>query len=571
MTHRLVLAILFSLAVSLPHPARADFGDCTDNAYLESFPDAPSALDLNCVELFNFAFSTPGGERRMRGIQDVSADWAFRPGAAAAVERGARLAADAFARLGDYRIDDVTLLILDDAHASFYSGDAASREVLAVTDGHHDASGGREGECLITQFLLGRGGDPDELAVTVAHEIFHCLQFASLSLGQMRTIGRGGDWWVEGTAEYFAALAVPESLEFTDRSAPFNAAVEESIALNAMGHESVIFFYWLHQARGPSGLMPFMRAMAEDGSASAQQAAMRAQLPDEEWLRFAEDYSDRAIGHPQGGALALNPPGGEVLSFDENETLEFPLAPFVIGLGSVEYQCGEWENTLRPERTNLAVQDLGGSSWDDYPEDVNTREPPSGNYRIVALHTESEEKSLSIETERTVVCEPCGGSDRVDACLVGTWFQSGGGAIEWMKAQGIPITASHSGPRIITYRDDGVYGTEAFATGLTIRTEDMVGVGEGFLTVVAGRWSADEGRMVICQDSGMLSGRVTVTSRYGTGTMPISQPGTGQLSLGYSCAESTLTTTVDFPGLSPMVTHYTKAPEAPEVPAPGAD
>ena len=562
MTHRivLVLAVLSGLAVSLPQAARADFGDCSDNAYLEAFPDAPSALDLNCVELFRFEYSTPGGSRQMRGIQDISADWAFRPGATAAVERGARLAADAFARLGDYRIDDVTLLILDDAHASFYSGDA-SREIQAITDGHHDASGGRKGECLITQFLLGRGGDPDELAVTVAHEIFHCLQFASLSLGQMRTIGRGGDWWVEGSAEYFSALAVPESLEFTDRSAGFNAAVEEGVALNAMAHEAVIFFYWLHQLSGPSGLMPFMRGMAEDGSASAQHARMRAEMSDDKWLRFAEDYADREISHPQGGALALNPPGGEVLSLDRNETLEFPLAPFVIGLGTVEYDCGEWDNTLTPERANVAVQDVGGSSWDDYPEDVNTREPPSGNYRIVALHTESEERSLAIETERTVVCEPCGGSDRVDACLVGTWFQSGGGAIEWMKAQGIPITASHSGPRIITYRDDGVYGTEAFAAGLTIREEDMVGVGEGFLTVVAGRWSADEGRMTICQDSGMLTGRVTVTDRYGTGTMPISQPGTGRLSMGYSCSASSLSTTVDFPGLSPMVTRYTKVPE----------
>lgn len=561
MTHRPVLTILFCLALSLPHLARADFGDCSDDGYLDRFPDAPTAMGLNCIELFNFTFSTPGGSRQMRGIQDISADWAFLPGAPEAVERGARLAADAFAALGDFRIDDVTLLILDDAHSTFYSGADEEREVMAIVDGIEDAEGGREGECLVTLFMLGRGGDPDELAVTVAHEIFHCLQYASLTVSQMRTFGSGGQWWIEGSAEYFAALAVPESRSFTDRSAPFDASVAGEVALNAMWHEAVIFFYWLHAERGPSGLMPFMRAMASDGSASAQHAAMRAQLPDEEWLRFAEDYADRAINHPQGGALALNPPGGVVLSFDENETLEFPLAPFVIGLGTVEYDCGEWDNTLTPERPNVAVQGQGESSWEDYPEDVNTREPPSGNYRIAALHTESEERSLSIETERTVVCEPCGGSDRVDACLAGTWFMSGGGPIEWMKAQGIPITSSFSGPRIVTFRDDGVYGTEAFATGLTVRAEDMVGVGRGFLTVAAGRWSANEGRLAICQDSGGLTGRVTVTTPRSRGTMPISQPGAGQLSLRYSCSESSLSTTLDFAGMSPMVTHYTKVPE----------
>ena len=147
MTHRivpgLVLVILFCLAVSLPHQARADFGDCSDDGYLDRFPDAPSAPGLNCVELFNFTYSTPGGPRQMRGIQDISADWAFLPGAPEAVERGARLAAAAFAALGDFRIDDVTLLILDDAHSTFYSGAEEEREVMAITDGHADAAGGR--------------------------------------------------------------------------------------------------------------------------------------------------------------------------------------------------------------------------------------------------------------------------------------------------------------------------------------------------------------------------------------------------------------------------------------------
>ncbi|MFQ5565865.1 MAG: hypothetical protein ACE5EU_05835 [Paracoccaceae bacterium] len=562
--HRLVpvLAILFALAVSPAHQARADFGDCADDGYLGRFPDAPSALGLNCIEVFNFGFSTPGGERRMRGIQDISADWAFLPGAPEAVERGARLAADAFASLGDFQIDDVTLLILDDAHATFHSGEDEEREVMAIVDGIEDADGGRKGECLVTLFMLGRGGNPDELAVTVAHEIFHCLQYASLSASQMLTFGSGGQWWIEGSAEYFAALAVPESRSFTDRSAPFDAAVDADTALNAMWHEAVIFFYWMHPTSGPSGLVPFMRAMATSGSASAQHAAMRSVLADEKWLDFAEEYSDQAISHPQGGALALNPPGGEVLIFDENEELEFPLAPFVIRLATVEYECGKWENTLTPERPNLAVREQGESSWTEYPEEVDAREPPAGRYRIAALHTGSEERSLSIEAERTVSCEPCGESDRLDACLAGTWIMSGGGPVEWMKRQGVPIVASHSGPRIVTFRDDGVYGTEAFAAGLTVRDTDFVGVGEGFLTVAAGRWSAHEGRLTICQDSGGLTGTATVTTPRGTGTMPISQPGAGRLSQRYTCSESSLSTTMDFPGLSPMVTHYTRVPEA---------
>jgi hypothetical protein len=560
MTHRfgLVLAAVFGLSALIPQSARADFGDCASAEYLTAFPGAPIALGLGCVELFRIDFSSSGGMRQIRGIQEFSADWAFRPGATAAVERGARLTAAAFAALGDFQIDDVTLLILDDAHATTFSDDP---EVLAITDGVRGPSGARPGECLITLYMLGLGGDPADLAVTVAHEVFHCLQYASLSAGQMATVGAGGDWWIEGSAEYFAALAVPESLPFTDRSGPFDAAEQPRTALNGMAHEAAIFFYWLHPTRGPSGLMPFMRAMAASGDASAQHSAMRGQLSNDEWLRFAQDYTDRMISHPRGGALALNPRGGEVLQFDRNRTLEFPLAPFVIGLGTSEYDCGEWENTLRPDDANVGAKELGTTAWGEYPEEVDAHDPARGRYRIVALHTESGERSLSIKAERTVSCEPCGGSDELDACLAGTWVMTGGGPVEWMRSQGVPITRSFSGPRIVTFRDDGVYGTDSFAGGLTVRQGDIVGQGEGFMTRAAGRWSAEEGRLTICQDSGVLSGQVTVTTPRGSGTMPINQPGAGQLMQRYTCSEASLSTTLNFAGMSPMVTQYTKVPE----------
>jgi hypothetical protein len=492
MTHhpgfKLILAVLICLAIWVPQVVRADFGDCSADAYLDRFPDAPSAPGLNCIELFRIDFTASGGARQIRGIQDISADWAVRPDAVAAVERGARLAAAAFSRFSGFEIDDVTLLILDDAHVDTYSD---TREVLGIADGRRDPAGGRPGECLITLYMLSLTGDPVSVAVTVAHEVFHCLQYASLSAGQMATVGAGGDWWIEGSAEYFAALAVPDSIRFTDRSGAFDSAVDSGFALNGLAHEAVIFFYWLHQARGPSGLVPFMRGMAVSGDAPAQHAAMRTQLPDDEWLRFAQDYVDTNFGHPQGGELALSPPEGERLAFDENETLEFPLLPFVISLGWANYDCGRWRNTLTPDDGNAAAQENGEGAWNTYPDEVDARDDPPGRYRIAALHTGSEERTLSIEAERTVSCEPCGGTDELDACVAGTWIMTGGG----------------------------------------------------------------------------LTGTTTVTHRGVTGTMPISQPGSGRVRQDYSCSESSLTTTLHFGGMSPMITDYAKLPES-EPPSP---
>ena len=48
-----------------------------------------------------------------------------------------------------------------------------------------------------------------DIPTSIAHEMFHCVQYASLSPEQMATYGAGGDWWIEGSAEYFANLTLP--------------------------------------------------------------------------------------------------------------------------------------------------------------------------------------------------------------------------------------------------------------------------------------------------------------------------------------------------------------------------
>ena len=553
-----VLIFVFSVFFLLPSMARADFGDCNHVDYMSVFPDAPTAIDLNCVEIFNFGYATPGGARYIRGIKDISGDWAFAAGAEAAVERGAQLAVTAFSELGNYDIDDVTLLFLDDAHDL---AERPGRIVLAMTDGLGGIGGGRAGECLITLYALSPGTDTLDLTVTVAHEIFHCLQYRSLTAAQMSTVGTGGDWWIEGSAELFSAYAVPGSGPYTDRSETYDAGVDAGLALNEMRHEAGIFFFWLVGRSGLSTLMPFLYAMAGSGDASAQQAAMRSALSDADWLRFAQDYVDRKIKHPQDHVLALYPSILNTYGFTENGTERIPLEPFVLTHGFVDYTCGEWRNTVRPETANLSARRDTETEWSIYPETIDAVDAGEAHYRFAAMHTAGAAVDFVIDAERIRSCEPCAGSDAVDACLVGTWQMSGGGAVEWMRANGIPITRSRSGPRIVTFRGDGAYGTEPFDLSLTVRQGDMVGQGEGYMTVAAGRWSAADGALNICQDSGTMSGEVTVTTPRHSGTMPVSQPGAGQLTQSYSCSERSLSTTLDFTGMSPMRTEYSKISE----------
>lgn len=124
---RRTLAFGFALAAS---PAMAQVPDCMSDGYLASFQVA-GLEELTCAELFRFTFPTPDGERLVRGIADLNADWAFQPGTVAAVEAAAREATDALADLGAYRIGDVTILLLADQATPEATRDPDARQVLA--------------------------------------------------------------------------------------------------------------------------------------------------------------------------------------------------------------------------------------------------------------------------------------------------------------------------------------------------------------------------------------------------------------------------------------------------------
>ena len=559
---RLWMVAALSLLPLFPVPAQAEFGDCTDPAYLSRFPDAPAAGSILCVELFRFTVATPGGPREIRAIQDVVGDWAAPPGAAGGVERGAREAAAAMAAGGSFATDDITLLLLDDA-----SSLTPGRQPVAVTDGRRDASGARPGECLVSLYGLTPAAAGDEIAVTTAHEMFHCIQFASLSAGQMGTVGGGGDWWIEGSAEYFSAFAVSGSQPFTDRGADFDALVDGGTPLNAMAHEAgVFFFWWAGTAGGPGQLMDFLRAMAGSGGAGAQRAAMRSVLSDDQWLRFATDYADQAITHPQGGGLGSLPSMRETRTVSGDVTETLTLEPFAILLGTFDYDCGTWGHTLNPVNPNLAATLAG--AWADWPEEVDARDGRPSTLRFAGMHTGDSDDEVEIEIERRRSCEPCAGTDRVDACVSGVWQMTSGGPVEWMRAQGLPITGHAEGPRYATFLSDGSYTAAPLGVSLTVEIDDTRGDAIGGSTTAFGRWSAADGILNICQDAGMVSGTVTVTTPRGSFSGPVSQDGAGVLSMPYSCSEGgTMSTSTPIPGMAPIQTGYTRIADAPERPA----
>lgn len=563
---KIFIAAMVAMVVCLA-PARADFGDCMDSEYLLNFGDNDAFTnplhpiqEITCVVEFEVDYHAPRGERRIRGIRDINGDWGFRPGALEQVEAGARAAVRAMKEIGDFEVDDITILILDDSYERLDTpSDPAEGDVAAVT-----APASEDGdECYVTIYMLGPTGRPDEVAYSIAHEIFHCIQNATLSPAQTATATGEGAWWAEGSSDYFATLALPEQGDAYNRTATFERNVGAETPLYDYVYGSTVFFYWFHQRRGAAALMPFLHQMAGTNSDAAQRAAMRGALSDEDWLDFVQQYADRSIRAPGGQALGFSGDDGDTVTFSNSRTETFTLQPFVIRRGWFVYECGEWRNTLSPGGVNLGAREERETMWGPLPNDIDTEEAPSVRYRFAALNTGDSDQDVSLEVERIRSCEPCAGSEEIDRCVVGTWRMSGGGPIEWMRAQGIPITNADPGERIIRFDERGVYYTQSFSTEMTVELEDGTAHGAGSALPAAGRWSIADGLLAICQDSGGMSGVVTTPS----GSMPVSQPGGGVLLQDYSCSQTSLQTTMDMGG-SPMTTSYSKiaGPEDPVTP-----
>lgn len=580
----LMLAALASFAGA---PAFA-VGDCDDPAYLANFATEESGLvttTITCVVAFDIGYAAPEGPRRIRAIHDAAAGWLVSDPSLSALQEGVRNSIDAFSRLGDYAIDDVTILIVEDTALPLSDPASADDGMLAGTDAYRTRSGDRRGECYVTLFALQAVGmDPDNIGYVIAHELFHCIEGATLSDAQMQTAGGGGAWWAEGAAELFAAVAIPGIGDVAGRAAGFARAVEDEVPLYDLAYTMAVFFYWYESDQGLARLLPFLRQMAASDGDAAQRAAMRDAMPESDWLRFAQAYVDRDIRHPQGGGLSYATGEGDEYVFEENRTERVTLEPFVLTQASAQYGCGLWANMQAPEEQAISAREAEGRDWRAYPAEVDAREGRGGRYRIAALNTGDGRQVVRIEAERRASCAPCAGSDRVDVCLAGTWVQSGGGAVEWMRAQGMPITRAQVSEQIITYLGDGSYLTQPFSVELEerLRTRRGTVIGEGVGTAAAagGRWSAEEGRLNVCQESGGVRGRVTVTSPGGTGSMPINVPGGGALTMRYSCSESSLETSLDFGGLPPMVTQFSRIsveppeedlPDAPEPGGAGAE
>lgn len=550
-----IALIILALSASVSLPARAAFGDCNTRAYWASF-DAryadPGAIGFDCVERLRVPVATASGARHIRLIHDLSADWLADEAVLREFDRAARAGADAIGRLGGVELEDVTLFLADDLAPAENAEEFSN--IAALTEFNND------GECRIIIYLIGPASMSEYTASVVTHEIFHCVQAANLTPAQMSTggygTGSGGDWWIEGSAGWFAALAVPDPAMIQGDVDAFDTA-SATTPLSGMAYQAAPFFLWLGAETSPAGVMTFLDGMAASRDVSAQRAAMMAALTQEQWLDFAEAYLDRDIAHPHGTDLGLSPAEGDTWEWSATRTQTLPLEPFVLTRGVVAFQCGHWRTNVRPASAHSARLEDGGA-WSALPEEIDTSSGSGGAYRFAAMSAAAARVNMSIIGTMESGCGDCAGVSTTDACLIGSWQLTGGGAAEWMRAMGAPANISTAN-ETITFRTDGTFVTGAFQGSMEGETPGGGHVDGDMQAQAGGRWSTSGGVLNLCADMQSLSGSARVTSRRGrTGMVSVGPAPPTNSSERYSCAGATLNTERDIPGAPPMPSQYTR-------------
>jgi hypothetical protein len=534
--------------LGLATPAMAQVPDCMTEGYIASF-EVAGVDDLTCAEVFRFTFPTPGGERIVRGIADLNADWAFQPSTVAAAEAAAREATAGLAGLGTYRVGDVTILLLADQFAPEATRDPDARQVLAQA---WDPLKRAASECRMTLFLWGAGGVTEDFPTTLAHELFHCVQYATLSPDQMATLGAGGDWWIEGSAEAFAAYAIVESRGTADWGAEFNASVAARMPIHEMSYEAVIFFYWLIQSREIGGLMPFLAGMSGEGGGAGQRAAMRDALTDADWLDFAEAYVDDRIWHPHRQSLRLEGRfPNEAVQIEASGRHRMTFEPFAVISGMATYGCGRWENRL--SEANLSSWLVSDADWAaGWRGEMDTRDGAETELRFAAMETGDARREVTLRVRRLAGCAPCQGSTEIDQCLVGNWEGDTRPLLEMLRRAGAPLSRNAMGRVYLQVNEDGTFVTSDVPIDFQTTTVDDDGPTTVDVTGTAGRstgrWSIlGPGRLAGCSDmtdATVADGAVEGPGFSGSVAL-FGPPGGGdEGSVAYSCGAGAMSTRV---------------------------
>ena len=219
----------------------------------------------------------------------------------------------------------------------------------------------------------------------------------------------GGDWWREGSADWFGHRIVPGVTGRGDVIARF-FELQDTGPLNAMSYPAQVFFFWAERTFDATWVFE-MGTGGEDWLARTDRLGLL--LPPERWLDWAKAQADGDILLPDGRPLPAETPAPPLLLGAECATvIEGP--PLSVQLRQLSLS-GE---ALRAEAggARLSVRPAALERWHDMPPDGVWEGLPAGPAVIAAI-----QPSDALLSVRLVQGEAGRGAAPACGCMVGIW------------------------------------------------------------------------------------------------------------------------------------------------------
>jgi len=537
----------------LPRPALA-FGSCSDTAYVESFPGGYAGAE--CEEREAFSLAHGRGTSKVRVVSIVGAAHGDDAAWTERVERKLAAIGAELRSMGAVGTDDITILLIGDTAPE---GEEGAASLISS----RQARGGLE--CAVTIFKTPTGFEERHFDFLLAHELFHCAQYATFRVA----VEDGQDWWTEGSAEHFVHMVVPDAGDF-GRYAWFDYG-SISQPLTAMSYDNVVFFHWLQMERWPDGLADFLSAMA---AGNGSEAALRGQVDTAAWSAFTEALIEGRLRSPGGTAVPSSVHFTGDYIVDDTVDLPFDTTPFVATRYKVRFAK---ERHFRIELAGadgaaVRMQD-DGALWSNLPLQVSTC--PDEVTRLAYAVTADAATSGTIN----FIKEGMEGAGA--CCLEGEWTptpETLAGLANFGNEIGGPAVAMQGGSLECTYtgggaalsfRSDGT-GALGFDGHTTTCIAQMQGQSMVMTATRAGSFDFDWA----AGDTGAGMANYTDNSVGWTITLqigPIEQvmseadagPSTQSNGFAFTCTETTLDILGVY-GLSHKENRFTRPPRAPE-------
>jgi hypothetical protein len=495
-----LLICVAGFCLLLPIQAAHAFGDCSASGYFGAVDERMAGRAVDCEEAARFTIDTPEGPRAVRIVHTPDLPTLDLPVMVREIRRGVERSAAALPSVGALAPADVTIWIshlLPNPEAPSDADDfEQDGQMWIVEDG-----------CLMALYPAntGRRG----LAFTAAHEFFHCVQGREFP---DKYAGRASSWWSEGSAEWFANLALPGTGRSDGFVLEFDSDSRDT-ALTAMSHESVVFFFWLAEAHGAEAVGRMLQAMPADGGEQGQQAALASFLGAPEWQRFAEAYIAGDIRQPGGRSPRSSPFPGDIYVWENGRTHTLSAAPFVLARAQLEFSCGIWAVTEDDARGTRAFR-ASRSRWQSLPARIVVDQDGPQLFQMAGFGSGREGFSVTIEGTRDA-CQGCpataGTARSLDQCLVGTWELMSGGygqqIEDRLRESGIFESIDYPDlHRYLTLESNGRYSqgpSERGEQGESVQRTDAGHLWEGRSTLrhrTRGHWSTDGNVLHLCEE-----------------------------------------------------------------------